>query len=87
MFFFITVGIIAIAFAVNFFGKSAIKKRVEEDVDNPDATVDPEGNWSTYSGSAPKYGDDLRYTAGGTGTDTVTWTPDLSGAGNYYVYA
>jgi hypothetical protein len=56
-------------------------------VDNPDATVDPEGDWSTLSGHGDGYGDDLRYKAGGTGSATVTWTPDIPGTGNFNVYA
>jgi hypothetical protein len=56
-------------------------------VDNPDATVDPDGDWSTFIGHADGYGDDLRYKAGGIGSATVTWTPDVSVGGYYNVYA
>jgi hypothetical protein len=56
-------------------------------VDNPDATVDPEGDWSTLIGHGDGYGADLRYKAEGSGSDTATWTPDVSEAGTYRVYA
>ncbi len=56
-------------------------------VDNLDATVYPEGDWCTYSGSAPTYGDDCRYKAEGDGSATVTWTHDIPEDGNYNVYA
>jgi hypothetical protein len=61
--------------------------RADVIVDNLDATVYPEGNWSTYSGAAPTYGPDCRYTAEGSGTDTVTWTPNIPAEGDYNVYA
>jgi len=54
-------------------------------VDNKNATVDPEGDWGTLPGYG--YGDDLRYKAEGTGSATVTWTPEVIDAGNYNVYA
>ena len=56
-------------------------------VDNPDATFVNEGDWSTYSGSAPTYGADCRYKAEGTGSGTATWRPDIVQAGDYNVYA
>jgi len=56
-------------------------------VDNWNATVDLDVNWSTYSGSAPTYGYDCRYITEGSGGDTVTWAPDVSEAGTYEVYA
>ena len=54
-------------------------------VDNPDAVADPDGDWSTLAGYG--YGGDLWYKAEGTGSATVTWTPDVSIDGDYKVYA
>jgi hypothetical protein len=60
---------------------------VEIVVDNPDATVYPEYEWSTLAGHADGYGVDLRYKAAGEGGATATWTPDVPEAGDYSVYA
>jgi cytochrome c553 len=56
-------------------------------IDNPAAVFNPDGNWSTSSTSPDRYGADFRYKAGGTGSDTGTWTPDVTYAGTYDVYA
>lgn len=54
-------------------------------VDNTSATT--AGSWTTSTYQADYYGSNYLYHAsGGTGTNTVTWTPNLPAAGNYAVY-
>ncbi len=53
-------------------------------VDNTSATY--VGTWNTSSFAPYYYGTDYRHTTGGSGSSTVTWTPNLPQSGNYYVY-
>ncbi|HVU68816.1 MAG TPA: hypothetical protein VHD63_16895, partial [Ktedonobacteraceae bacterium] len=54
-------------------------------VDNSSATLT--GIWTGSTYQANYYGANYLYRAsGGTGTNTVTWTPNLPAAGNYAVY-
>jgi hypothetical protein len=73
------------------YGDPAYSRRTEPGtsivIDNSEAIFDPDGDWITYSGSAPTYGADCRYNEAGIGADTCTWTPDIPQAGNYKVYA
>jgi hypothetical protein len=56
-------------------------------VDNPDATF--VCNWPASTGFPDqRYSDDVQYhAAGGDGSCTATWVPDLPVAGDYKVYA
>ena len=75
------------AFATALFLPGLVRADVIVIVDNddPEATIDPEGNWATHSGYG--YGVDCRSKAEGTGTGTATWTPEIPVAGDYNVYA
>ena len=53
-------------------------------VDNPEAAV--AGSWSTSTSSSEQYGDSVYYKTAGDGSATVTWTPNLTFAGDYAVY-
>jgi hypothetical protein len=53
-------------------------------VDNVDATF--VGDWPS-SDTVSAYNRSLQYHAAGTGTDTITFTPNLAQTGNYDVYA
>jgi hypothetical protein len=56
-------------------------------IDNPDAVFVDEVDWNSYSGPGESfYGTDMRYKAAGGGS-TATWTPDITQAGSYNVYA
>ena len=58
-------------------------------VDNLDATYAPsESAWPHSTGKPPFYGSDVQYHAApGDGSATCTWTPNITVAGNYKVYA
>jgi hypothetical protein len=57
-------------------------------IDNPDAIFVNEADWNTWSGAGETfYGADMRYKAAGGGSKTATWTPDITAAGSYNVYA
>jgi hypothetical protein len=57
-------------------------------IDNPGAVFVDEGDWNTYSGPGETfYGANMRLKAAGTGSKTATWTPDITIAGDYDVYA
>lgn len=54
-------------------------------IDNTGATF--VGTWSTGTASTDKYGSDYRYHTSGTGSNKATYSPNISTAGNYRVYA
>lgn len=54
-------------------------------VDNTEAGFASTSNWST-STRDPHYGSNYLWAAMGNGSETATWTPILSQAGNYDVY-
>ncbi|MEW5804457.1 MAG: choice-of-anchor X domain-containing protein [bacterium] len=65
-------------------------------IDDPQAVLSPDcaappGNpaveWAHASGNEQQYGDGYRYKDIGSGSGTVTWTPDIPLAGEYSVYA
>ena len=58
---------------------------VEVVVDNEDATY--VGTWPLVTGNACAYEEDLQWNEAGSGSDTATWTPLVSEAGDYKVYA
>jgi RHS repeat-associated protein len=45
------------------------------------------GAWSTASAAPGYWGTEFHYSAAGSGADTITWTPALTTAGSYRVYA
>jgi hypothetical protein len=53
-------------------------------IDNPAATVT--GTWSTGTASTDKFGTDYRFKSAGTGASFVTYTPNVTTAGNYQVW-
>ena len=53
-------------------------------IDNPAATVT--GSWSSGTTSTDKFGTNYRYKSAGTGSAFVTFTPNISVAGNYQVF-
>jgi hypothetical protein len=55
------------------------------DNDNPEATY--VGNWPFHSGDYYAYGFDFQDNTPGVGGDTATWTPNITKAGYYRVYA
>jgi hypothetical protein len=57
-------------------------------IDNTDAEATFTGSWNTYAGAGETYyGPNMRWKAAGTGSATATWTPNITAAGNYRVYA
>jgi cytochrome c551/c552 len=54
-------------------------------VDNPDGTA--VGSWPTSSSTPGYYGDDYQYHVPAAGSDTFTWTPTITTAGTYEVWA
>ena len=57
-------------------------------IDNLDSGFSAGTAWntSTSAGSGSYYGTNFRYIAAGSGTNSATWTPSLTTAGNYDVY-
>jgi len=53
-------------------------------IDNPQATV--VGSWSAGTSSADKYGDDYRYKSKGSGSSSLTYTPNIYFTGQYQVF-
>jgi hypothetical protein len=54
-------------------------------LDNSEATY--AGTWPVITGNACAYGEDFQWNEAGSGIDTATWTPNISAAGDYSVYA
>ena len=54
-------------------------------IDNTGATV--VGTWSTGTSATDKFGSDYRYKGGGTGASYLQYTPNITTAGDYNVYA
>ncbi len=54
-------------------------------IDNTSATV--VGTWSTGTSATDKFGSDYRYKGGGTGAAYLQYTPNITTAGDYNVYA
>lgn len=56
-------------------------------IDNASGSFAASGNWLTGSSSTDKYGADYRYRSAAAISDAATWTPNITVAGNWAVYA
>jgi RHS repeat-associated protein len=76
-----------IADAVRFAKDPIASGASEIVIDNTDPGASTQGSWSATSWGSGYYGTNIRYRPAGSGANTFTWTPSLTDAGRYKVYA
>jgi RHS repeat-associated protein len=57
------------------------------ELDNSDSSVFTVGNWNNSTSASGFLGTNYQYAPAGTGTQSFTWTGDITTAGQYHVYA